>query len=359
MAYDRMKVDELRNLCSARYISGCEGKKYIKKDILIGYIKNNDLQYVLPKLLKAIKDDNNAAFRRVIKEIIDVDINNGEALLLAIELNRIDMAISLTNYGANPAIRKSLALSRLAEKGFVEEVKIFINIGAKASEVRPYIIENLINQGNNNMLYVLVENGLYPSSDILESSIADKQPKLTKLLLAKGANKVLATRFSARYGNLITIKTVFNLLQVKNLDTAIYSNIALINAAQYGHDDIVKFVLDKGADIHVNNDEPLELAAMFGRDSTVKLLLDRGASPDNLPLALTDKYSFLYTDELAVLKCGRLAMRFTTEQLRILASMSGIRLVDGKPASESSREDLCLIIAEDLAQTKSQRLPQI
>ena len=52
---------------------------------------------------------------------------------------------------------------------------------------------------------------------------------------------------------------------------------ALLNAAENGNTEIVKLLLDRGADIHAVNDAALRYTAMKGRTETVKLLLDRGA----------------------------------------------------------------------------------
>jgi hypothetical protein len=57
----------------------------------------------------------------------------------------------------------------------------------------------------------------------------------------------------------------------------------LLWAAEHGHTDLVRFLLDHGADIEDRADEgesPLMLAAFGGHRDTVQVLLDRGADPD-------------------------------------------------------------------------------
>ena len=49
-------------------------------------------------------------------------------------------------------------------------------------------------------------------------------------------------------------------------------------AAMNGHIETVKVLLDRGADIHANNDGALHLAAKYGNTETVKLLLKYGAT---------------------------------------------------------------------------------
>jgi ankyrin repeat protein len=57
----------------------------------------------------------------------------------------------------------------------------------------------------------------------------------------------------------------------------------LLWAAEYGHTDLVRFLLDRGADIEDRADEgesPLMLAAFGGHRDAVQVLLERGADPD-------------------------------------------------------------------------------
>ncbi len=56
----------------------------------------------------------------------------------------------------------------------------------------------------------------------------------------------------------------------------------LLWAAEQGHTDLARFLLDRGADIEDKADEgesPLLLAAYGGHQDTVRLLLERGADP--------------------------------------------------------------------------------
>lgn len=42
---------------------------------------------------------------------------------------------------------------------------------------------------------------------------------------------------------------------------------------------MVKLLLDRGANVQVNNESPLRLAAAYGRLDIVKLFIERGANP--------------------------------------------------------------------------------
>jgi len=55
-------------------------------------------------------------------------------------------------------------------------------------------------------------------------------------------------------------------------------NKVLINASKRGHTEMVKVLIDAGADVHVENDLALRYASENGHTEIVKLLLDAGAS---------------------------------------------------------------------------------
>ncbi|MBB5052697.1 ankyrin repeat protein [Afipia massiliensis] len=54
-------------------------------------------------------------------------------------------------------------------------------------------------------------------------------------------------------------------------------NAVLLWAAAHGQTQLVKLLLNRGADIHAMDDKALRLAALKGHTDTVRLLLDRGA----------------------------------------------------------------------------------
>ena len=62
----------------------------------------------------------------------------------------------------------------------------------------------------------------------------------------------------------------------------------LIEASSRGYLSLVKELLDRGADIHAENDYALRLAAEYGRLDVVKLLLDRGANIKILKQTIPD-----------------------------------------------------------------------
>ena len=54
-------------------------------------------------------------------------------------------------------------------------------------------------------------------------------------------------------------------------------NKQLIHAATNGQLEIIKYLVEKGADIHFNNDYALRLASSYGKLDVIKYLVEQGA----------------------------------------------------------------------------------
>lgn len=96
-----------------------------------------------------------------------------------------------------------------------------------------------------------------------------------KLLLEKGAD------IHTGGGYPLEVASTYGCIQVVNflLDYGMKSAFdrSLCVAANEGHTEIVKVLLDNGANIHVGDDNPLFRACSNGKFNTVKLLLEKGA----------------------------------------------------------------------------------
>ena len=97
-----------------------------------------------------------------------------------------------------------------------------------------------------------------------------------KYLVDKGANihvdNDLAFCWSAKNGYLDTLKYLTEL----GVNDCTAMNDALCLSAQYGHLDIVKYLVDNGSDIHTDDDLALCLSAEYGQLSVVKYLVESG-----------------------------------------------------------------------------------
>jgi ankyrin repeat protein len=101
-----------------------------------------------------------------------------------------------------------------------------------------------------------------------------------KDLLEKGANVHTnndnALRIASKNGNLEIVKLLLDNGADVNAKK-LFDSEALINASEKGNLEIVKLLLGKGANIHAENDYALRLASENGYLEIVKLLIEKGA----------------------------------------------------------------------------------
>ena len=86
---------------------------------------------------------------------------------------------------------------------------------------------------------------------------------------------------AARAGNADTVKALVVAANVDVNGIDELGNTPLIEAARFGHDDVVTTLLTAKADINAKNDEgktALMLAAEGGHDETVRMLTQAGAA---------------------------------------------------------------------------------
>ena len=100
---------------------------------------------------------------------------------------------------------------------------------------------------------------------------------VVELLLDRGVDvhydEDIALIVSGQNGFLATA----TLLLDRGADLEAQDGAPLVLAAQFGHLEMVAFLLDRGADVHADDDRPLLAAAEHGQLEVVRLLLDRGA----------------------------------------------------------------------------------
>jgi ankyrin repeat protein len=101
-----------------------------------------------------------------------------------------------------------------------------------------------------------------------------------ELLLDAGANVHSSVHhdhplvYASRQGH----ADVVALLIERGTDVHADNDSALVNASRMGHDNVVKLLIELGADIHAQDDYALRRATSHGHTSTVAVLLQRGAN---------------------------------------------------------------------------------
>ena len=149
------------------------------------------------------------------------------------------------------------------------------------------IMRHSLNHGADNSFSIKINNKRY---DVLSCCCLKKTDslKMIKLLLDKGVNvhddDDHVLRVSAKFG---LVKTVKYLLS-KNANIHAFDDDALVCASSFGHTEIVKLLLNANANVH--NNDALFHCVYNGHTEIVKLLLNANADVhcyDNCALRLS------------------------------------------------------------------------
>ncbi|AYV85138.1 MAG: repeat protein [Satyrvirus sp.] len=130
--------------------------------------------------------------------------------------------------------------------------------------------------------YLLADIGTYDKFEIYQLGLAwasvNNHLEIVKYVIEKGADihaeNDQALRKASRNGHLEIVK----LLIEKGANIHAVNDGALHGASFNGHLEIVKLLTENGADIHAENDRALQWASENGHLEIVKLLIDKGAN---------------------------------------------------------------------------------
>ena len=124
---------------------------------------------------------------------------------------------------------------------------------------------------------MLIEKGAIMNNDYMVMYSAKYgHSEVLKYLIESGANIHVyddALYKSAKYGHLAVVKCLIE----AGVDIHIYNDQALHLSAKYGHLDLVKYLLESNANIHAMNDLALKWAVYYGHLDVVKYLVVVGA----------------------------------------------------------------------------------
>lgn len=130
-------------------------------------------------------------------------------------------------------------------------------------------------------------------NELLISDIFDRE---SELMLIKKKKNVEMLFQGSRNGNVEQVRNVLSLGLYTNYRNEV-GRTPLECAAYYGQPDVVRVLLDAGADpnevLCYNGESPLCLAAIYGHSDVVKLLLDIGVDP-NEALGYKRKYTLYH-----------------------------------------------------------------
>jgi ankyrin repeat protein len=205
---------------------------------------------------------NTAEVQRFLKEGANVNAkdNHGQtALILAVELGRLEVVKLLLDEGADANLGKPLMYA--ADRGNVEIARLLLDRGVNVNAGGPFgtALTKACEKDRLATASLLLDRGAKVDAKDqndetpLMKACAGGYKETAGLLLDRGADVNAKDRFG---------------------------QTPLMKAAQADHLHVVRFLLEKGADINVKNESgetPLMAAAGLGEFDIVELLLNKGA----------------------------------------------------------------------------------
>ena len=185
---------------------------------------------------------------------ISFGTNKEEALLVAAEGGYKDIVNLLIDMGVKV---NSIAIERAASKGHIDLIKLLMNRGVRPNS---FALKNAVINGYLDIVKLLIDEGVDPnfrdigSESALDYAVSCNQIDVVDLLLSQ----------------------VYNQLYSGCIDGMFQSNLE--RAADHGNFEIVRLLLDHGADPNLTY--ALFFSVKRGYTDIVKLLVERGANPN-------------------------------------------------------------------------------
>jgi len=217
-----------------------------------------------------------------------VNIDNSKALCFAAEKGNLEIVNYLVEAGANIHIYGGYPLYQSAGNGHLLVVKYLVEAGANIHDRNDQALKSAIIGNHSHVVKYLVENGADVHIGFLEFNYKKHSPLM----------------WACSIGNYDMVKCIIEEVELKEglLGLAIminYENNQAIQKACRNHAEslqIVKYLVEKGADFRVEEDLPLCSACSDGNLDIVKYLVELGAdirAKNNTPLCNACEYGYL------------------------------------------------------------------
>lgn len=282
-----------------QYLEVLHGQYQTKKKVIRSYDSITERW----KAEQEAKKEEKRAQKEALKAQLDATIDQ------AVRERDLQTILTTLHQGNPRAIMNpSYALMLCATTGHLEGVRFLIECGANVTEHGSYALRAGASNGHAEIVKLLVEHGADVhayNEEALRSSAMNGHTEIVKFLVASGADTSQCNWQAVREAAQYAYNDIVEILLSHDADASVLGNIlkhaaaagrfeivkllvengadinadfgnALMGSVREGHIEIVRFLIEQGADIHVLRDKPLMIAVYQGYQEMVRLLVENG-----------------------------------------------------------------------------------
>ena len=220
----------------------------------------------------------------------EIGYNNNIPLRAAVRYNQLDVVKYLISRGADPRAMNNRPIRLTGELGHFEILKYLQSLGVDIHVGNEYVFYRAVQNGHLNVVKYLVEGGvdIHANNNFaIRSAAANNRREVIDYLLNFTPNKEerklmidLALPNSSLSGNIDLVKYLLDLGANIHFD----NELALRFALEEDLLDVAKFLIQQGANLDLVKNRQLVAASAEGRLETVKFLVENGANEINQAL---------------------------------------------------------------------------
>ncbi|AUV59009.1 ankyrin repeat protein [Bandra megavirus] len=201
-------------------------------------------------------------------------------LLVVCEYGHLNLVKYFINKGADFRKHKYCAMRLAAKNGHLDLVKYFVEKGANITAKNNYVLKKASKYGHIHIIQYLYMHIYLHSDDNYAYRIATKYNHLDIIkylnlyYIPWWIKKDSLFHFSES-GNLEAVKYLADYVE------RMWWDYALVCSSRNGHIEIVKYFVEKGANLYTYEENPLIYASKYGYMDIVQYLIEKGMSIDS------------------------------------------------------------------------------
>ncbi len=270
-----------------RYATVVNNIEFMKLFMSIADINSEDLNMALKQ---TVDDGNKEIAEFLIKNGADIYVDNLWCLKKAIENNNIALVelflsngLKLSYERISETIIKHIAnIAYLNMCYFKDDTITKLLISSKAIDVQLFntdgYLHSIARLGYLDVVKLLQENGLQITDSqknfLLVESFNDNNIEFISYMLQIGADPICYNNEPIKRACYEGSVKAMKLLYEKGADIRVDGDFLICEAASLGNYEIVKFLLENGANPNANNGEPLRIARIKNHPEVVDLILN-------------------------------------------------------------------------------------